>query len=36
MIGGLKVDESAQVTSEYQEILTDSEVEIEAVKVRQR
>ena len=36
MIGGLKVDESVQVASEYQEILTDSEVEIEAVKVRQR
>jgi len=28
MIGGLKVDESAQATSEYQEILTDSDVEV--------
>ncbi|WP_339628566.1 SDR family NAD(P)-dependent oxidoreductase [uncultured Maribacter sp.] len=28
MIGGLKVDESAQVTSEYQEIIADSDVEV--------
>lgn len=35
MIGGLKVDESAQVTSAFQEILPGSEVETESVKVRQ-
>tara|TARA_R110000744_G_scaffold171083_1_gene289497 strand:- start:69 stop:995 length:927 start_codon:yes stop_codon:yes gene_type:complete len=33
MIGGLKVDESAQVISEYQEFIADAEVEVEVVKV---
>ena len=33
MIGGLTVDESVQVISEYQEIIADSDVEVEVVKV---
>ena len=32
MIGGLKVDESKQKTSEYQEIIADTEVDVKVVK----